>query len=53
MTWFLAPRLGLADIVALATVTGVFLQHGLLPACAAAGGLGVLLSVARLASGLK
>lgn len=53
MNWFLAPRLGLADLVAIVTIIGIFLQNGLLPACGMAGGLGVLLSIARYSAGSK
>lgn len=51
MQWFLAPRLSLADAVAGSTIYGVYLQSGLLPACASALGAGVLLSVGRFLAG--
>ena len=51
MQWFLSPRLSLADVVAIATIYGVFERSGWLPACGAAVGLGVLLSVGRFLAG--
>lgn len=53
MVWFLEKRLAVADVVALATVGAVYLQAGLLPACGAAAGCGVLLSVGRFLAGMR
>ena len=50
MQGFLSPRLSLAEIAAVATIYGVFERSGWLPACGAAVGLGVLLSVGRFAA---
>lgn len=53
LTWFLEPRIALADLVALALVVTTYFERGPFTAAWAAGALCFALSVARWAASYR